>query len=199
MLVTWLKVHTICYISNGQKFLELFLHEWMLLFFLMYPTWYPIPHFSLWLRRGFLIVFTRCIFSHRCYLVLHKIQKFILFKIWFDNYKFWRHWCAWCQVVATIINGDISFVLAFVKIGVPNAYGCSMDVMDIMCDRHPWCATKTRNIHNNFGFSYRQYACTCDLQCPKDYYDYMYCNGGLQLQRKDWVNSYPIFCGKYGP
>ena len=51
-------------------------------------------------------------------------------------------------------DGDILFVLPLVPLGVPSAYGRSMDGMDKMCDGHPWCTTKTTNIQNDFGLSF---------------------------------------------
>jgi hypothetical protein len=88
-------------------------------------------------------------------------------------------------------DGDVLFVLPPVVLKVPNTYGRSMDGMDKMCDGHPWCTTKTTNIQNNFGLSFRHSTCVCHLQCPNDYCDYMHRNGGLR-NNTEWAGSTPL-------
>jgi hypothetical protein len=75
-------------------------------------------------------------------------------------------------------DGDILFVLPPVPFGVPSAYGRSMDGMDKMCDGHPWCTTKTTNIQNDFGLTFRRSTCAGHLQCSNDFCDYMHRNAG---------------------
>ena len=84
-------------------------------------------------------------------------------------------------------DGDIIFVSPPLPMGVPRAYGCSMDNMDKICDAHPWCTTKTTNIQNNFRFSFRQ-SCVGHLRCPNEYYNYMFCNGGVH-NNNEWKGS----------
>ena len=49
-----------------------------------------------------------------------------------------------------------------------------------MCDGHPWCTTKSTNIQNDFGLSFRRYTCAGHVQCPNVYCDYMH---------HDWSNQ----------
>ena len=88
-------------------------------------------------------------------------------------------------------DGDVLFVLPPVALGVSNTYGRSMDGMDKMCDGHPWCTTKTTNIQNDFGLSFRRSTCAGHLQCPNDYCDYMHRNGGLR-NNTEWAGSTPL-------
>ena len=41
------------------------------------------------------------------------------------------------KYLPSFFDGDILFVLPLVSLGVPSAYGHSMDGMDKMCDSHP--------------------------------------------------------------
>ena len=51
----------------------------------------------------------------------------------------------------------------------------------VMCDGHPWCTTKTTNILNDFGLSFRRLTCAGQyIQCPNIYCDYMHHNGSLR-------------------
>lgn len=59
--------------------------------------------------------------------------------------------------ITIIFDNDVLFLLAFMAMGVPSAYGRSMDDMDKMCDEHPWCTTMTTNIYNNFGCLFRSF------------------------------------------
>lgn len=56
--------------------------------------------------------------------------------------------------------------------GVSSMYGQSMDGMDKMCDGHLWCTTKSTNIQNNFGFSFRRSSCAGYLQCINKHCEY---------------------------
>ena len=66
-----------------------------------------------------------------------------------------------------------------------------MDGMDKMYDGHPWCTTKITNIQNDFGLFFRRSTCTGHLQCPDDYCNYMYHNGGLR-NNTEWAGSTPL-------
>ena len=57
------------------------------------------------------------------------------------------------------------FVLHHVAMGFPNAFGQFMNGMDKMCDIHPWYTTKTTNIQNNFGLSFKCSSYIGQLQC----------------------------------
>lgn len=85
-------------------------------------------------------------------------------------------------------DDDVLFVMPPMALGVPNAYGCSMDGMDKMCNGHPWCTAKTINIHNNFGLSFQRSTCAGHLQCHNDCCDYMHRNGGM-CNNIEWVCS----------
>jgi hypothetical protein len=74
---------------------------------------------------------------------------------------------------------------------VPSTYGRSMDDIDKMCDGHPWSTTKTTNIQNDFGLSFRRSTCVGHFQCPNDYCDYMNPNGGLR-NNTEWAGSTPL-------
>ena len=97
-------------------------------------------------------------------------------------------------------DGDILFVLPPVPLGVPSAYGRSMDGMDKMCDGHPWCTTKTTNIQNDFGLSFRRSTCAGHLQCQNDHCDYMHRNGGMR-NSTEWAGSthLPFVVGDVAP
>ena len=43
-------------------------------------------------------------------------------------------------------NDDVLFILPPINMGIPSTYGCSMDDIDKMCDKYPWCITKIINI-----------------------------------------------------
>jgi hypothetical protein len=88
-------------------------------------------------------------------------------------------------------NGDVLFLLPPVALKAPSTYGRSMDGMDKMCDGHPWCTTKTTNIQNDFGLSFRRSTCAGHLQCHNDYCDYMNRNGGLR-NNTEWAGSTPL-------
>jgi hypothetical protein len=60
----------------------------------------------------------------------------------------------------------------------------SMDGMDKMCNGHPWCTTKTTNIQNDFGLSFRRSTCAGHLQCSNDFWDYMHRNAGERNNTK---------------
>jgi hypothetical protein len=83
------------------------------------------------------------------------------------------------------------FLLPPVALKAPTTYGRSMDGMDKMCDGHPWCTTKTTNIQNDFGLSFRRSTCAGHLQCQNDYCDYMNRNGGLR-NNTEWAGSTPL-------
>ena len=50
---------------------------------------------------------------------------------------------------------------------------------------------KTTNIQNDCGLFFRWSTCTCHLQCPNVYCDYMHHNGGLR-NNTEWVGSTPL-------
>ena len=66
-----------------------------------------------------------------------------------------------------------------------------MDDMDKMCDEHLWCTTKTTNIQNDFGLSFRRSSCAGHLQCTNKYCDYLYRNGSVH-NCTEWIGSTPI-------
>lgn len=96
-------------------------------------------------------------------------------------------------------NNEILFVLPSVAIGVPNAYGCSVDDMDKICDMHPWCTAKITNIQNDFGFSFTCSTCASKLQFLDNYCDDIHCNAGIHNNNK-WVEStsIPFYVGGVG-
>jgi len=87
-----------------------------------------------------------------------KMSKSDLIFIDFDNIDVYD-----VKYLSSSFDGDVLFVLSLVTLGVPNMYSCSMDGMDKMCDGHPWCTTKTTNIQNDFGLSFRRSTCTGHL------------------------------------
>ena len=62
--------------------------------------------------------------------------------------------------------------------------------MDKMCDGHPWCTTKTTNIQNDFGLTFRRSTCAGYLQCSNDFCDYMHRNAG-ERNNTEYVGSTP--------
>ena len=85
-------------------------------------------------------------------------------------------------------DGEILLILPPVPFGVPSTYSRSMDGMDKMCDGHPWCTTKTTNIQNNFGLSFRRPTCADHLQCQNDHCNYMHRNEGMR-NSTEWAGS----------
>ena len=63
-----------------------------------------------------------------------------------------------------------------------------MDGMDNMCDGHPWCDTKTTNIQNDFGLSFRRSTCASHLRCQNNHYNYMHRNRGMR-NNTEWAGS----------
>ena len=102
------------------------------------------------------------------------------------------------KYLSSSLDGDI---LPLMAMGVPNVYGRFMDGMDKMCNGHPWCTTKTNNIHNNIRFSFRRSSSASHLQCPNTIVitNIVIGDGVLQLQRVDGMNSYFHFCWKCSP
>ena len=64
------------------------------------------------------------------------------------------------KYLPSYFDGDLLFFLPPAAHRIPSKYGLSMNGMDKMCDGHPWCATKTMNIQNDFGLSFRRVTCT---------------------------------------
>ena len=86
------------------------------------------------------------------------------------------------------------------SLGVPSAYGCSMDGMDKICDGHPRCTTKITNIQDDFGLSFQRSTCVCHLQYQNDHCDYMHRNGSMRNSTK-WAGSIhlPFVVGDVAP
>ena len=88
-------------------------------------------------------------------------------------------------------DGDVKVILPPINVNVFSTYGRSMDDMDKMCDEHLWCTTKTTNIQNDFGLSFRRSSCAGHLQCTNKYCDYLYRNGSVH-NCTEWIGSTPI-------
>ena len=106
--------------------------------------------------------------------------------LWFWQYRYHD-----VKYLPSSFNDNILFILPHVTLRVLNTYGSSMNGMDKNCEGHPWCITKTTNIQNNFGLSFRRSTCACHLQYPNDNCDYMHHNGGL-LNNTKWIGSTPL-------
>jgi hypothetical protein len=87
-------------------------------------------------------------------------------------------------------DGDVIFILPPINVDASSMYGRSMDGMDKMCDGDPWCTTKTTNIQNDFGLSFRHSSCAGHLQCTNTYCNYLYHNGGVH-NCTEWIRSTP--------
>jgi hypothetical protein len=87
-------------------------------------------------------------------------------------------------------NGDVFFILPPIKTGIPDAYGKAMDGMDKIYDGHAWCRTKTTNIQNEFGLTFRRSSCVGHLQCPNDSCEYLSRNGGVR-NSTEWIGITP--------
>jgi hypothetical protein len=70
-------------------------------------------------------------------------------------------------------DGDVIFILPPINVDVSSTYGRSMDGTDKMCDGHLWCTTKTTNIQNNFGLSFRRSSYAGHLQCTNTYCEFV--------------------------
>jgi hypothetical protein len=88
-------------------------------------------------------------------------------------------------------DGDVIFILPPIAMDDSSTYGRSMNAMDKVCDGHPWCTTKTTNIQNDFGLSFRRSTYAGHLQCTNTYCDYLYRNGGVR-NCTEWIGSTPI-------
>ena len=87
-------------------------------------------------------------------------------------------------------NGDVIFILAPVKTGIPYAYGKAMDSMDKIYDGHAWCKTNTTNTRNEFGLTVHRSSCVGHLQCPNDSCKCLSRNGGVRNSTK-WIGITP--------
>ena len=58
---------------------------------------------------------------------------------------------------------DVIFILLLINVDVSSTYGRSIDGINKMCNGHPWCTTKTTNIQNDFGLSFRRSSYTGHL------------------------------------
>ena len=87
-------------------------------------------------------------------------------------------------------NGNVIFILSPVKTGIPYAYDKAMDDMDKIYDVHVWCRTKTTNIQNEFGLTFRRSSCVGHLQCPNDSCAYLSRNGGVR-NSTEWIDITP--------
>ena len=83
-------------------------------------------------------------------------------------------------------DGDIIFILHGINVDIFGTYGRSMDDMYKMCDRHPWCTTKTTNMQNYFILFFKCSSCAGHLQCTNTYCKYMYHNGGVH-NITEWI------------
>lgn len=67
------------------------------------------------------------------------------------------------KTLGTISIGSNSFFTSlnslYVEVGVPNAYGKTMDGMDKIYDGHALCRTKTTNIQNEYGLTFQRSSC----------------------------------------
>lgn len=63
-----------------------------------------------------------------------------------------------------------------------------MDGMDNIHDGHAWCSTKTTNIQNDFGLSFKQSSCSRYLECPNELCDYL-CMNGSARNSNEWSGS----------
>ena len=68
------------------------------------------------------------------------------------------------SVMPSYFDGDFLFVLPTMSMGVPCAYGCSMNGINKMCDVHPWYIIKSTNIQNDFALFFRCSSCVGHLQ-----------------------------------
>ena len=56
-------------------------------------------------------------------------------------------------------DGDVTIlILPRINVDVSSVYDQSMDDMDKICGKHPWCTTKTTNIQNDFGHCFRRFS-----------------------------------------
>lgn len=76
------------------------------------------------------------------------------------------------KYLPSAFDGDVLFILPPVNTGIPDAYGKAMDGMDKIYDGHAWCRTKTTNIQNEFGLTFRRSSCVGHLQCPNQSCEY---------------------------
>ena len=90
------------------------------------------------------------------------------------------------SITCTSFHDDVLFVLFLVSTDDPSAYGCSMDVMYKMCDGHPWCTTKVRNIQIDFGPLFHTVFLYWSFAVYKKVCSYIYRNGGVSNYTK-WI------------
>ena len=81
----------------------------------------------------------------------------------FDNIKI-----SAVKYLPTTYNGDVIFLLPPLPVGIPFNYGKGMDGMDKHFDGHPWCITKTSNVRNDGGLSFRRSSCAGHLECQNN-------------------------------
>ena len=65
-----------------------------------------------------------------------------------------------------------------------------MDGMDKIYDGHAWCKTKTTNIQNEFGLTFRRSSYVGHPQCPNDSCEYLSRNGRVR-NATEWIGITP--------
>ena len=73
----------------------------------------------------------------------------------------------------SIYNGDIIFELPPVAAGATSLKAKSLQGMDKKYDGHCWCLTKTSNISNDMGLTFRRSSCAGHLRCGNLECDYL--------------------------
>lgn len=82
-------------------------------------------------------------------------------------------------------DDDVLFVLSLVSMGVPSAYGCSIDGINMsLCDSHLSFTTKTTYIQKDFRQSFKRSYCASHLHSINKHHNYMYQNVGVST---DWI------------
>ena len=84
----------------------------------------------------------------------------------------------------SIYNGDIIFKLPPLAAGATSSKAKSLQGMDKKYDGHCWCLTKTSNISNDMGLTFRRSSCAGHLRCGNLECDYL-----RQPNREDPYNQ----------
>jgi hypothetical protein len=67
------------------------------------------------------------------------------------------------KYLPSFFNGDVLFALPLLHLKFQIRMTVQLDDMNKMYDGHHWCTTKTINIQNDFGLSFRRSTCAGHL------------------------------------
>ena len=93
----------------------------------------------------------------------------------------------------SIYDNDIIFELPPLAVGASYSKAKNLQGMDKKYNGHCWCVTKTSNISNDMGLTFRRSSCTSHLRCSNLECDYLKRpNHEDPYNEKEWEGTTPI-------